>query len=103
MPKRTAKKPKPKANSLALTGDYGLPEAQALKRQLTTTLKRPTPVTLDVTALTRIDTANLQLLVAFVRERQAKSRAVTWQGVPTWLNEAAQRLGLTAALQVARA
>ena len=44
-----------------------------------------------------------QLLLAFVRDRQTKGKAVQWTGVPTWFETSVQQLGLTAALSVARA
>ncbi|MFZ0498434.1 MAG: STAS domain-containing protein, partial [Steroidobacteraceae bacterium] len=57
-------------------------------------LQEPEPVTLDVTALQRIDTAGLQLLVAFVRDRRTAGRAVAWHGRASALETAAGLLGL---------
>ena len=42
----------------------------------------------------RIDTATLQVLYAFVRDRLAGDREVTWQGVPAALTDAARLLGV---------
>jgi ABC-type transporter Mla MlaB component len=105
---KSKSKPKPKvraktASSIALAAICGLAQVESLKAQLKQTLSRATPVTLDASAVTRIDTAALQLLAAFVRARQAKGRTVVWQGVPACIEAAAQCLGLTAALAVARA
>jgi len=75
-------------------------QLEALKKRLNTVLERVRPVTLDATRLTRIDTAGLQLLAAFVRDRQANGRAVAWQGLPPWLAMATERLGLAVALAV---
>lgn len=58
-------------------------------------------VTLDASAVQRLDTASLQLLTAFVRERRAADRAVNWSGVPALLAERAQLLGLADALAFA--
>ncbi len=55
-------------------------------------------VTLDVTRVTRIDTAGLQLLAAFVRERAMHDRPVHWRGESAALSMAAQLLGLSAVL-----
>jgi ABC-type transporter Mla MlaB component len=76
-------------------------QLEALKKRLNAVLARVRPVTLDATRLTRIDTAGLQLLAAFVRDRQANGRAVAWQGVPPWFAIATQRLGLAEALAIA--
>jgi phospholipid transport system transporter-binding protein len=100
--RRAAKSPaRPKrkqAGSLALPQDCGLPQVEALKAKLKVALSRAAPVTLDATRVTGIDTAGLQLLAAFVREREAGGRKVAWQGVTESFAEAAQRLGLAAML-----
>ena len=75
-------------------------EASSLKERLAALLDEPQPVTLDVTALQRIDTAGLQLITAFVRERAGSGRAVEWQGTAPVLATAAQLLGLTSLLKL---
>ena len=60
-------------------------EADALKAQLAARLQESEPVTLDVSALQRIDTAGLQLLAAFVRDRRTAGRASHGAaGHPPW-------------------
>jgi ABC-type transporter Mla MlaB component len=86
---------------VALAGDIGLQQLAALKKRLSTVLARAQPVILDATRLTRIDTGGLQLLAAFVRDRQSSGRAVVWQGTPPWFAAATARLGLAVALAVA--
>lgn len=98
-------KPKPRAAAkraaaLAVSGECGLPEVAALKKRLLAQIDAAAPVALDLGGLKSIDTANLQLLAAFVRDRQAKGRAVTWQGVPSWFAPAVRRVGLAGALAV---
>jgi ABC-type transporter Mla MlaB component len=75
-------------------------EATSLKERLAALLDEPQPVTLDVTALQRIDTAGLQVITAFVRERAGAGRAVEWQGSAPVLATAAQLLGLTSLLKL---
>ena len=51
-------------------------------------------VVLDAANVERIDTAALQLLCAFVRDRQARGLKVQWQGSSPALQEAADLLAL---------
>jgi len=90
----------PVSTTLTLSTECMVAEAAALKEQLLALLDEPQPVTLDVTSLQRIDTAGLQVITAFVRERTAQGRAVTWQGDAPVLATAAQLLGLTSLLRL---
>jgi len=69
--------------------------ATALKIRLAELLDHPQPVTLDIGGLQRIDTAALQVVAAFVRERQAQGRSVEWRGTAFALTSAACLLGMT--------
>ncbi len=53
---------------------------------------------IDASAVQRIDTASLQVLAAFARDRRAGGLAVEWVGVPACLTEAATVLDLTTVL-----
>jgi ABC-type transporter Mla MlaB component len=53
-----------------------------------------------MSALQRIDTAGLQVITAFVRERTGNGRMVEWQGTAPVLASAAQLLGLTSLLRL---
>jgi ABC-type transporter Mla MlaB component len=75
-------------------------EAAALKDSLAALLNEPQPVTLDVAALQRIDTAGLQIITAFVRDRSSAGRSVEWQGTAPVLTTAAQLLGLNLLLNL---
>jgi len=55
---------------------------------------------LDGSAVRRIDTAGVQLLVAFMRERKAANRAVRWQAASSALSQTVLSLGLSAALNL---
>jgi anti-anti-sigma regulatory factor len=70
-------------------------EVAALKLTLLKHLEATDPVTIDPTAVERIDTAALQLLFAFERQRARAGRAVTWRGGSTVLANAVATLGLT--------
>ena len=85
---------------LALTAECLVGGAGALKESLASLLDEPRPITLDITSLQRIDTAGLQVLTAFVRERAGHGRAVEWQGAAPALTAAAHLLGLTSLLRL---
>jgi ABC-type transporter Mla MlaB component len=86
--------------TLALAGECMISDASSLKHRLAALLDEPLPVTLDITALQRIDTAGLQVITAFIRERAGHGRLVEWQGVAPVLTSAAQLLGLTSLLRL---
>jgi len=94
-PAQTVEKP---STVLALAAECLVAGASALKESLAKLLDEPQPVTLDITSLQRIDTAGLQVLTAFVRERASHGRAVEWHGAAPALTGAAQLLGLTSLL-----
>jgi len=88
--------------SLLLAADCTVAEADTLKAALGGRLPQSEPVTLDVSALQRIDTAGLQLLAAFVRDRRTAGHAVAWRGRAAALETAAGLLGLRDMLELAR-
>ena len=90
----------PPTTALALTAECLVSGASTLKESLAGLLDEPQPVTLDITALQRIDTAGLQVLTAFIRERAGHGRTVEWRGTAPALTSAAQLLGLTALLRL---
>jgi ABC-type transporter Mla MlaB component len=85
-------------HTLALSAECLVAGASTLKQSLASHLDEPQPITLDITALQRIDTAGLQVLTAFVRERAGQGRKVEWRGSAPALTSAAQLLGLTSLL-----
>jgi phospholipid transport system transporter-binding protein len=85
------------ATVIGLPADCRMAELSALRDQLL--LARGAPMsTLDASGVERVDTAALQLLVAFHRDAQARGSQVAWAGVSTPLQNAAQQLGLTKTL-----
>src|SRR5262249_34368476 len=57
------------STALALAAECLVSGASTLKESLAGLLDEPQPITLDITSLQRIDTAGLQVLTAFIRER----------------------------------
>jgi phospholipid transport system transporter-binding protein len=97
----TAAAPRERPQIFALASQCTVSDAAALKERLAELLEEPLPVTLDIGALQRIDTAGLQVIAAFVRERTGQGRPVEWQGTAPVLTTAAQLLGLTSLLGLA--
>jgi phospholipid transport system transporter-binding protein len=84
----------------ALSADCTVAESAALKSSLLQTLARPTPVTIDITCVQRIDTAGIQLIAAFVREREALGLQVHWRGTAPAFTSAARLLGVASVLRL---
>jgi ABC-type transporter Mla MlaB component len=97
--KRTASRRR-RDGSLILAPDCTVAEADALKSELAARLQASEPVTVDVSAVQRIDTAGLQLLAAFVRDRRTAGRVVAWRGRAPVLDAAAGLLGLRDMLEL---
>jgi ABC-type transporter Mla MlaB component len=72
----------------------------ALKADLGAVVTSAESVSIDVSALERIDTAALQLLCAFVRERKQRQLEVTWHGTSAALTEAVRLLGIATVLGI---
>lgn len=90
----------PASSTLALAAECTVSDAISLKERLAGLLDEPQTVTLDITALQRIDTAGMQVITAFVRERAGHGRPVEWQGTAPVLAAAARLLGLTSLLKL---
>jgi len=78
---------------LRLPAQCTLADAQGLKLKLAKLLKSVKPVTVDARAVQRIDTASLQLLVAFALERSANDLALRFASVSDDFVEATRLLG----------
>jgi ABC-type transporter Mla MlaB component len=79
----------------ALAADCTIEHAPALHKRLAKILANRACVTLDLAAVRRCDTAGLQVLVAFVRERREAGRDVELKDAPDAFRSAAKLLGLT--------
>jgi anti-anti-sigma regulatory factor len=79
---------------LSLPSSCTVRESAALKVELLTLFDSDANVTLDIRAVERVDTAVLQLLLSFVRDRAQVGRVTNWVGLPECINEAVAVLGL---------
>ena len=95
--RRAAARPK----ALALTSELTIAQAGDLKTRLSRLLAVDGPVSVDASATRRVDTACLQLLLAFVRDRQAAGKAVSWKATAPEFTDTARTLGICAALGLA--
>lgn len=55
---------------------------------------------LNASAVTRVSTASLQILVGAIRAAEHRGLPIRWRSVSPALREAAEQLGLTAALHL---
>jgi anti-anti-sigma regulatory factor len=91
---RPAKRTSSKVASLA--ADCTIAQAGALKSQLAKVVGATSAVTLDISAVRRIDTAGFQVLAAFIRERRSAGRGVQCEGASESFTVTAGLLGLGA-------
>jgi len=91
----------PSAATVTLQANCSVREVIGLRSLLLEVIESATAVIVDVAQLERIDTAALQVLAAFVRDRRNQQREVIWVNVNEALSEAARTLGLFAALGIA--
>ena len=86
---------------LVLQHECMLAGATALKTSLCALSAQAGTVTLDASGVERIDTAALQLLAAFVRDRRLAGHAVEWHAVSAAMASAARVLGMSSMLSLA--
>jgi ABC-type transporter Mla MlaB component len=80
---------------VSLPAECVIASAAGLRTALLKRLGDSGNVQIDASAVQRIDTAALQVLAAFARDRREGSLPVEWLGVPGCLTEAATLLDLT--------
>lgn len=83
---------------VALASNCTVKDAAALKDTLCAVLDSDVAITLDISSVERIDTATIQVLCAFVRQRGAAARSVVWSGTSDAVEEAARLLGVRSLL-----
>ena len=88
----------PADGPLVLEPECTLAGAKRLRDALCARLPQPGAVVLDAAAVARVDTAALQLLAAFVRDRRLTGAPVEWRAVSAELTDAARVLGMDAML-----
>jgi ABC-type transporter Mla MlaB component len=79
---------------VSLFSNSTVKDAGALKDTLLQVLDVPGAVAIDAKSVERIDTAVIQVLCAFIRDRAARNLAVNWRGTPQPLLDAARLLGV---------
>jgi phospholipid transport system transporter-binding protein len=82
---------------IGIPADCRIADVGDLQRQLRLALEAP-QIVLDASAVERVDTAALQLLVVFQREAAKRGKQMNWAGVSAPLHEAASQLGLAQTL-----
>jgi ABC-type transporter Mla MlaB component len=83
---------------VVLAANCSVKDAAALKTSLCAFSNHSDAVTLDVSAVERVDTATMQLLCAFVRDRSGRNQSVSWRGESQALQDAVRLLGIGALL-----
>ena len=91
---------KMEGGTFAVAADCTVADAGNLKSGLAKLLDDAGVVTLDISAVQRIDTAGLQVIATFVRERDSHGRQVEWRGVAPAVMATARLLGLTSLLKL---
>lgn len=84
----------------ALPADCGISQADALRGQLVTLSEQPEALHLDGSAVSRVSTAAVQLLLALTRTRAAAGRLTALHAPSEALAEAIGWLGLAEALPI---
>jgi ABC-type transporter Mla MlaB component len=90
--------PETSESVISLFSNSTVKDAAALKGTLEQVLDTPGSVTIDAKSVERIDTAIIQVLCAFVRDRAERNLAIEWRGTPQPLLDAARLLGVGALL-----
>jgi anti-anti-sigma regulatory factor len=78
-------------------------EAEAFKVALTAAEDSSGDFIVDATAVERIDTAGLQLLLGFTARLKLMERRLVWEGVSPVLRQGAAQLGIDQALDLPEA
>ncbi len=84
---------------MTLPADLGIEHSTALKDALAARAD-DTDIALDAGQVTRVHTASLQVLLAWLRLRAGRGRTTGWQATGEALHAAAATLGLVAALDM---
>lgn len=80
--------------AIVLDSVMGIAELAQWHERLRSALAQPQAIVLDASGVDAVDTAAIQLLLAFVHEAQAKGAALTWRSPSDALCETAELLGV---------
>ena len=100
-PAKSAKAPASRHAPTALGADCTIEHALALQKQLAKVLADRACVTLDFGAVKRCDTAGMQVLAAFIRERRDAGRDIELASMSENFLVTVKLLGLTALFEPA--
>lgn len=92
----------PDANTLVLPSELGIDNAAVWRRRLLQAVDSEGAVTLDARDVAQVHTAALQLFCMFCQDRRRAGRETNWRSPSSALRAAAQLLGVTTLLQLAR-
>jgi ABC-type transporter Mla MlaB component len=79
---------------IVLAANCSVKDAASLKTSLCALANESAAVTLDASAVERVDTATMQLLCAFARDRNARKQSIVWRGQSQALHDAIRLLGV---------
>jgi anti-anti-sigma regulatory factor len=85
---------KPAQGHITLGSSCTIREAVALKAQLLEQIERPTPIGIDGGSVERVDTAGLQLLLAFALDCLERNLAYAWTSQSPKLAQAIELAGI---------
>lgn len=86
------------SRTIGLSSNCTVKDAGILRGELLQMLDEPGSVAIDAKSVERVDTATMQLLCAFVRDRANRNLGVTWTATPRPLLDAARLLGIASML-----
>ncbi|MCC7635261.1 STAS domain-containing protein [Stenotrophomonas rhizophila] len=85
-------------STVALGGDLGIETSTELKTRLAPLVDQPGQLTLDASEVSRIHTAAMQVLCAFVHARHQAGHRTAFDACTATFRDAARLLGVTQAL-----
>lgn len=85
--------------TVQLHAELGIAGAAVLKENLQGLLSDVQPLEINAAAVERVDTAAVQLLLAFAQEVRRRKRSLRWVGVSAPLYQTAEVLGLARSLE----
>lgn len=93
-PKAAPKENKTSVASLRLYSRLAIKDVTEFKKTLHETLQTSNEITIDASHVEIVDTAALQLLLAFVKEVKKRSGSIKWEDVTESLRDAAHLLDI---------
>ena len=90
---RAKEKPQP-VSTVVLASHCAVKDAVALKTLLSAVAAEALPVILDIGNVQRVDTATVQLLCVFAKDRRARGLKIEWRGASAVFEEAVKLLGV---------